>query len=63
MATQVATRMISDRESAIVQRITKIFSELTTYRNVFAGQWEEGAILADPDSAIRFSTAATISRA
>lgn len=46
----IAVRQISGAESAIVQRITKIFSELTTYRNIFAGQWEEGAILADPDS-------------
>ena len=43
-------RIISNREAEQVRRITKIFSELTTYRNVFAGQWEEGAILADPDS-------------
>ena len=50
MATQYAGRMISNREAEQVRRINKIFSELTTYRNVFAGQWEEGAILADPDS-------------
>lgn len=49
MAVQRA-RMVSDEEAQTVQRIIKIFSELTNYRNIFAGQWEEAAALADPDS-------------
>jgi hypothetical protein len=43
-------RLISDREHQIVQFINKLFSELTTYRNVFAGQWEEAAALILPTS-------------
>jgi hypothetical protein len=50
MATQRGDRYISDQESETVRRILKLFSELTTYRNVFAGQWEEAAILLLPTS-------------
>jgi hypothetical protein len=49
MATQRG-RIISDRELRQVQRTTKLFYELANYRNIFAGQWEEGANLIDPDS-------------
>lgn len=44
-----ATRYISDSEQEIVHRLERRFAELTTYRNVFAGQWEEAAILLVPD--------------
>jgi hypothetical protein len=50
MATQRDYRMISDAELEQCRRIQKIFSELTTYRNIHAGQWEEAAALIDPDS-------------
>ena len=50
MAVQLADRLIPDREKEIVRKVTKLFSELTTYRNVHAGQWEEAANLIDPDS-------------
>lgn len=43
-------RKISQQEQDTIRRLEKIFAELTTYRNVFAGQWEEAAILVDPDS-------------
>lgn len=41
-------RLISSYESEIVGRIEKLFSELTTYRNVLAGQLEEAAALLVP---------------
>jgi Bacteriophage head to tail connecting protein len=50
MAVQRDYRLISDAELDQCRRITKIFSELTTYRNIHAGQWEEAAALIDPDS-------------
>jgi hypothetical protein len=50
MATERGGRIISDQESETVRRILKLFSELTTYRNVYAGQWEEAAILVLPTS-------------
>ena len=50
MAHQFADRIISSAEEDTVRKILKLFSELTTYRNVFAGQWEEGAAIVDPDS-------------
>ncbi len=43
-------RQISTEESETVRRIEKIFSELTTYRNIHAGQWEEAAMLILPTS-------------
>jgi Bacteriophage head to tail connecting protein len=43
-------RMISDAEQDYCKRIQKIFYELTNYRNIHAGQWEEAACLIDPDS-------------
>lgn len=45
-----ANRIISDAERDKVIRIEKLWSELATYRNVHAGQWEEAAVLIDPDS-------------
>lgn len=50
MAVAFADRQISSEEEDEVRHILKLFYELTTYRNVFAGQWEEGAAIADPDS-------------
>lgn len=50
MAVQRAERLISDREREQVSTITRLFSGLTTYRNISAGQWEEAAALIDPDS-------------
>ena len=50
MANQANFRVISPREEQKVQDIRKLFSELVTYRNVFAAQWEEAASLVDPDS-------------
>jgi hypothetical protein len=50
MAVQVADRMMDDREQGIVRDILKTFYELTNYRNIHAGQWEEAAALIDPDS-------------
>lgn len=41
---------ITDRERAVVKKITQIFYELTTYRNIYAAQCEETAALIDPDS-------------
>ena len=45
-----AERKIGSEEMSTVGRLLKLFSELQTYRNVFAGQWEEAAAIADPDS-------------
>lgn len=50
MAHQFADRIIGSEEEQLVRKILKLFYELTTYRNVFAGQWEEGAAIVDPDS-------------
>src|SRR5580704_7307745 len=50
MAVQRSFRTISSDESDVVRRVMKLFSELTIYRNVFAGQWEEAAALVDTDS-------------
>lgn len=50
MATQRDFRIISTDELETVQDTLKLFSELVTYRNVHAGQWEEAASLIDPDS-------------
>src|ERR1700761_9382728 len=50
MAAQSGERIISDSERARVQRRVRQFSELTTYRNIFAGQWEEAASLIMPTS-------------
>jgi hypothetical protein len=50
MATALrATRVISDEEAQTVHEIEKIFAELTSWRNIFAAQWEEAAILLVPD--------------
>lgn len=43
-------RVISDREQQIVLAILNEFSQFTTWRNVFAGQWEEAAQLILPTS-------------
>jgi hypothetical protein len=43
-------RHIDDDESETVRRTLKIFSELTTYRNVHASDWEDTAALIDPNS-------------
>jgi len=50
MATQRDFRRISSDEQETVRKTLKIFSELVTYRNVHAGQWEEAASLVDVDS-------------
>jgi hypothetical protein len=50
MARQFAERTIGSAEEQLVRELLKLFYELTTYRNIFAGQWEEGAAIADPDS-------------
>lgn len=50
MAVQRDERLISNREQDIVQRDIKLFYELTNYRNIFAGQWEEASALALPTS-------------
>lgn len=50
MASYRLERLISEREREEVSKVTKLFYELTTYRNIFAGQWEEAAGLLDPDS-------------
>src|ERR1700743_327030 len=50
MARELANRIIPDREEEGVRRVLKLFSELTVYRNISAGQWEEAAALIDPDS-------------
>lgn len=50
MATERDFRIISAQEERKVQGGLKLFSELTTYRNIHAGQWEEAASLIDPDS-------------
>ncbi len=46
----MAPRIVTSAEEDIVRRVLKIFFELTIYRNVFAGQWEEAAALVDTDS-------------
>ena len=43
-------RQIDDREREQVQHITRLFYELTNYRNIYAGQCEETAALIDTDS-------------
>lgn len=50
MAVQRAKRLVSDAERETVQRIIKLFYELTNYRNIYAAQCEETAALIDPDS-------------
>jgi head-to-tail connecting protein len=50
MAVQRGDQLLQDREQKIVHQVIKLFSELTTYRNIHAGQWEEAAALIDPDS-------------
>lgn len=42
-------RKISEREAATVYAILQEFSQYTTWRNVFAGQWEEVARLVWPE--------------
>jgi hypothetical protein len=46
----VAPRVVSDREEKIVYESLQEFQALATYRNVFAGQYEEVAELIDPNS-------------
>jgi hypothetical protein len=43
-------RIVSDEEQRIVADILQEFSQFTTWRNVFAGQWEETAALLLPTS-------------
>lgn len=43
-------RIVSERERELVARILQEFSQLTTWRNVFAGHWEETAQLILPTS-------------
>src|ERR1700753_2324106 len=43
-------RKISEVEREKVAGVLKLFFELTTYRNIYAGQCEETANLIDPDS-------------
>jgi hypothetical protein len=43
-------RFVDDREREQVQRIVKLFYELTQYKNIYSGQCEETAALIDPDS-------------
>jgi Bacteriophage head to tail connecting protein len=43
-------RTIPDSEQQEVHDILRLFSELQTYRNVFANQWEEAAMLILPTS-------------
>jgi hypothetical protein len=47
---QKTTRHISLEEEEEVHEIEKLFAELTTYRNLFAGQWEECANILETDS-------------
>jgi hypothetical protein len=44
-----AFRTISQKEADTVRDILQEFTELTTWRNVFAGQWEEAAQLIWPE--------------
>jgi hypothetical protein len=44
------SRIISEREAEKVKDILQEFSQMTTWRNVFAGQWEEAAQLILPTS-------------
>jgi head-to-tail connecting protein len=48
IATTGAPRTISNREQEIVIQLLREFSQYTTWRNVFAGQWEEAAQLIEP---------------
>ncbi len=48
------SRKIPDWESELYRQDNRLFSELQTYRNVFAGQWEEAALLVLPTSANTF---------
>lgn len=43
-------RVISDKEAEKVQGAMRLFTELQTYRNVHAAQWEEAAALIEPNS-------------
>src|SRR5580698_10213132 len=43
-------RVIGSDESDRVQSILQLFAELQSYRNIFAGQWEEAAAIGLPTS-------------
>src|SRR6185312_5105203 len=50
MAVTRGKRLVPDKETDDVRRVIKLFYELTNYRNIFAGQWEEAAALILPTS-------------
>src|ERR1700689_1009862 len=45
-----APRLIDPDEQDDVRLVLKLFSELQSYRNIFAGQWEEAAAIGLPTS-------------